>query len=416
MSRKSLLRVAMLVGVSVFMLVGFSAVAQQAPAAPAPVPAPAAAAPAAQPAPVPAPAAAAPAAQPAPVTGPAPKLTCAEPTHSFGEVDEDQKVEHEFIIKNEGDAPLENISTKTSCGCTVAKLDKTTLAPGEETKIAATLSVKGRQGELSKTITVSSNDPVTPNFVLTLTGSVTAPIMYEPRMFNFGKVVGKTPEPQTIVLRSTKDAFKVTNATCSEPSIAITYNSIEEGKACEVTATMNSLPAAGTLNAVVTLDTDHPRRPKLVISAFADVTGPLDVSPRTIVFRQSDDPAQKITQVVKIAPGSVTSFEVTEVVSPDDRIKTELMPRDNSMYLIKVMDLPCDGSLDGKELIVKTSAAEMPEVRIPFKMIKVPAQSVPPQVLRPNLSRQPAVSGTAVPAPAAPAPAPVAPAPAPANK
>lgn len=373
--------------VFVAMFAGLASAQDQAPAPPA--------ADAALPAAATAPAA------PAPPTvapaGPTGKFFCQEPIHDFGEVDEDQKVEHAFVIRNNGEAPLENITTQTSCGCTVAKLEITSLAPGEETKVAATLSLKGRQGELSKSITVKAGDAQNPvdSIVLTLKGIVTAPIMYEPRMFNFGKVMGAAPEPVKVVVRSAQESFKIIGATCSEPSITIAHNAMEEGKVYELVASMASLPAAGQLNAVVTVETDHPKRPKLVISVFADVTGPIDVTPRTIVFRQSDDPAQKITQVLKVAPGTVTSFEVTEVISPDERIKIELMPRENSIYLIKVMDLPCDGSLDGKELIVKTSAAELPEVRIPFKMIKVPAQAISPQLLRPNAERKPA-------APAAP--------------
>lgn len=397
--------------VLVAMVAGLASAQDQAPAAPAPAPAAASAAPA--PAPVPA----APVPPPAAPAGPTGKFSCAEPTYDFGEVDEDQKVEHVFIVSNNGEAPLENIATQTSCGCTVAKLERNSLAPGEEAKISATLSVKGRQGELSKTILVYSGDKNNPvdKITLTLKGSVTAPIMYEPRMFNFGKVMGAPPEPVKIVVRSPKEPFKILSATCSEPSITVTHNVLEEGKSYELVATMASLPPAGTLNAVVTIETDHPKRPKLIITAFADITGPIDVSPRTIVFRQSDDPAQKVTQVIKVAPGTLTGFEVTEVVSPDDRIKIELMPRENSIYLIKVMDMPCDGSLDGKELIVKTSAAELPEVRVPFKMIKVPAQPIMPQMIRPNAERRPAVpaappatppAASSQPAAAAPAPAP----------
>ncbi|HNR30511.1 MAG TPA: DUF1573 domain-containing protein, partial [Candidatus Hydrogenedentes bacterium] len=136
-------------------------------------------------APQPAPAPAINAPTPAP-EGPAPKIVCPDPEFDFGEKDEDVSVEHEFVIRNEGETPLEITNVRTSCGCTAAKPKDSTVAPGSETRIAATLSLRGRQGENAKTITVMSNDPVTPNLVLTMKGVVTAPIMYEPRVLNFG--------------------------------------------------------------------------------------------------------------------------------------------------------------------------------------------------------------------------------------
>ncbi len=327
-------------------------------------------------APQPAPAPAINAPTPAP-EGPAPKIVCPDPEFDFGEKDEDVSVEHEFVIRNEGETPLEITNVRTSCGCTAAKPKDSTVAPGSETRIAATLSLRGRQGENAKTITVMSNDPVTPNLVLTMKGVVTAPIMYEPRVLNFGKVIDDNINPQTVVLRAPKEDFEITSVTSSLDFVKAEYKELEPKRAYEISAHIDKLPTAGQQTGMLTIETTHPTRPRVMVAVYADVVGPLDISPPTIAVRYSEDPNQKITQVLRVGPGTVKEFEVKEVVVPDERVGVELMPRPQSQWLIKLIDMPCDDSLEGKELIVYTTAEQMPEVRIPFRVIK-PAQPVMP--------------------------------------
>lgn len=323
--------------------------------------------------------------------GPAPKIFCAEPEFNFGERDESEAVEHEFVIQNQGDAPLEILNVKTSCGCTAAKPQDSTVPPGGETKITAKLSLHGRQGELSKTITVTSNDPVTPSLVLTLKGTVTAPIMYEPRVLNFGKVLSGSAAPQKLVLRSPKDDFEITSVTSSLDFVKTELKEVEPKRVYEITAQIDQLPAAGQQTGMLTVETSHPRKPRFMVTIYLDVVGPLDVSPPTIALQYSDDPTQKITQVLRVGPGTVKEFEVTEVIVPDERIGVELMPRPQNQFLIKLIDMPRDDSLDGKELIVRTTAEGMPEVRIPFRVIKIgqPAIVRTPGATPANLQRNP---------------------------
>ena len=46
-----------------------------------------------------------------------PQLTINSPVFDFGEVNEGEKLEHTFLIKNTGKANLVISSAKTTCGC-----------------------------------------------------------------------------------------------------------------------------------------------------------------------------------------------------------------------------------------------------------------------------------------------------------
>lgn len=97
-----------------------------------------------------------------------PKMTISSLEHSFGVVKPGTPLTYTFKIGNEGDATLKILNVSPSCGCTTSQFDKT-VAPGK--KGAITLAIEKTEdykGEVVKTATVTTNDPVLPTFTLTL--------------------------------------------------------------------------------------------------------------------------------------------------------------------------------------------------------------------------------------------------------
>jgi hypothetical protein len=122
--------------------------------------------------PVPATESAPPAAR-VPTDGPSDKVHSGEPTidfdartHDFGVVNEGPPIKHAFQIKNRGTAPLVLSNASTSCGCTAATLDVTTIPPGGSGLLAVTMDTHGERGPGAKAITVNSNDPREPTSTL----------------------------------------------------------------------------------------------------------------------------------------------------------------------------------------------------------------------------------------------------------
>jgi rhodanese-related sulfurtransferase len=75
-------------------------------------------------------------------------------------------VTHSFVVTNIGDETLNISSVRTSCGCTTAALAKRDLAPGESVNVDATVNTTGFRGTVTRTISVTTNDPTTPTAVL----------------------------------------------------------------------------------------------------------------------------------------------------------------------------------------------------------------------------------------------------------
>jgi len=79
--------------------------------------------------------------------------------YDFGKVDEGVQLKHSFTIKNTGGSSLTIHNAYSTCGCTVPKLEKHLLKPGESTSLQVIIDTAMKQNVVTKTVFVNSNDP-----------------------------------------------------------------------------------------------------------------------------------------------------------------------------------------------------------------------------------------------------------------
>jgi len=91
--------------------------------------------------------------------------------HSFGKVEEGEKVGYIFRFENQGTGNLVIQNAITSCGCTVPKYDRKPISPGRSGNLEVIFDTSGRSGLQAKTITVKSNATV-PVILLKITADV----------------------------------------------------------------------------------------------------------------------------------------------------------------------------------------------------------------------------------------------------
>lgn len=90
----------------------------------------------------------------------------------FGQVEQGKVLQHTFILKNESGKVLNIKGTNTSCGCTVSKLDKKILAPGESTTIDVRFNSKGYSGPVQQFIYVNTDSLDNPVIKYTIKANV----------------------------------------------------------------------------------------------------------------------------------------------------------------------------------------------------------------------------------------------------
>ncbi|GAA4272790.1 DUF1573 domain-containing protein [Aquimarina gracilis] len=86
-----------------------------------------------------------------------PIMSFSETTYNFGTINEGDVVEHEFLFKNTGEAPLVIISAKGSCGCTVPKWSTEPIQPGESGSLLVRFNSSGKPNMQTKQITITTN-------------------------------------------------------------------------------------------------------------------------------------------------------------------------------------------------------------------------------------------------------------------
>jgi hypothetical protein len=124
-----------------------------------------------------------------------PKIEAPAPAYDFGEVYRGIKVEHVFRVRNAGSDTLRITNVRSSCGCTVALMDKKILAPGGTAQVKASFDSERFAGFVEKSIYVESDDPEKPITKLTLTGKVKVDLSVSPsRIYFSGLKAGERME------------------------------------------------------------------------------------------------------------------------------------------------------------------------------------------------------------------------------
>ena len=182
----------------------------------------------------------------------------------------DESVTALYYFVNEGAAPVQILTTKTSCGCTVATLEKEVYAPGEMGVLKAKFTFEGRTGVQKKNILVYTNDPKVPEVMLTLNVDIPPFISVEPQLLFWTR--GEKPLAKSaIVMVLAKDPVLITKVESSDPTFDCQLTTIEEGRRYSVSVTPKITNGTGA-EAKVTLTTnvgkENPRKAFLMVQVY----------------------------------------------------------------------------------------------------------------------------------------------------
>ncbi len=308
------------------------------------------------------------------VEGGTPKLVVPEPTYDFGTRQDSETVVHGFTLRNEGTGMLEIKNVRAACGCTAMELDKDKLAPGEEVEIGVSTNLRGRQGQRTFAVTVTTNDPDEPMTRLRMTGNVEPAIRVEPERINFGDVYDDTPLSETVNIKATVDdlTFKVNSAELSDMDfIEHEIEEVEPGRSYNIhVKTTGELPQGHHRSRMI-IRTDARERSVIWLPINLQVVGALQIMPPTINIMHSDTPGEVAPLMqLRITAGRVDEFEIQEVIVPVDDIEAELIESSQNTYLLRLSNMPQSDILEDKAVILKTNIEGHEEVKIPFNVTK----------------------------------------------
>jgi len=204
----------------------------------------------------------------------------------------DDPLKANVTIKNVGNEKLIINEVKAGCGCTTARLDeiKANLEPGESTTLPVTLRLGATQGDLTKTVRVSSNDPAAKDKMLYLKAKVFHPISITPTYFTFNEMkVGSEVTSSVKIKNNTDKNVTLSNFEITPDNVIVNYNMkstkvLKPNDEIEVTAKYKA-DKVGYFNCTLKVKTTSTDVPELVVSGY----GQVKESP---IFN-SADPAKK---------------------------------------------------------------------------------------------------------------------------
>ncbi|HLX38467.1 MAG TPA: DUF1573 domain-containing protein [Candidatus Binataceae bacterium] len=300
--------------------------------------------------------------------GPQPKVLVENPLFDFGTATEATMVNHTFRLKNVGKGRLVITGVKTSCGCTAAKPDKNTLGPGEETEIAVGFDTHFQKGHQVRTITAMTNDPNTPQAIMTIQGVVKRQVSATPDDVAFGKVKQGTEVTKEVIisdLTNRKDPFTVSDVNNSNPAIKVEQLARPDGKpGALLKITLTKAMPAGSFDDTINMTTS---RIPLKVDVFGQVTGDLSVAPAQVSFGIVPHGGEA-TRMVKLTNEGGKTVKVLSITSTAVPVSASAEPIDGSKDYKIIVQLhrgTPDGQVRG-QLEIKTDDPEQQVLNVPF--------------------------------------------------
>ncbi len=152
-------------------------------------------------------------------TGPHPKAVVPETKYEFGVMLMGETDEHEFVIRNEGKAPLLLGTPQTTCQCTVSEAAKKPIPPGGEGTVKLKWTPAAETEMFDKGAMIRTNDPKMPEIRLSVVGKVEPLLVTSPEgTWTIGDVTGRDDvEVAGYIYSRLLDDFKIESIESSNP-------------------------------------------------------------------------------------------------------------------------------------------------------------------------------------------------------
>ncbi len=317
---------------------------------------------------------------PRPVSSDGP-LVCEEPVFDFGERDSTAAFKHTFNLTNTGDSAITIDRVITTCGCTAANLDEKTLPPGASVPLEVDVKLAGFRGNFQRHTYVVYGGDEPQQTRLTIRGTIVQRIRITPERLNLALASADSPTTASAVIESLEDSakFRITKLGSQSKYLNVKADTSTDGMKHTLHVTTVPPIPKGAYPTVIQLSTDNPDYPRVDIPVSLRVVDRVQVVPEEVVLydRGTGAPAESM-RFLNIMPGSVQEFTIKGVEVPLPSIETEIIARPGSRFLVKLMNMPVDPELEGKEVVLLTDIPDMERFPVPIRIKEYPTPPASP--------------------------------------
>jgi len=209
-----------------------------------------------------------------------PQLKFVEDTYDFGRIKQNDIVQHTFEFYNAGGDTLKIFDISASCGCSVGTLKKKEYAAGERGYLDVRFDSHGKFGNQVQRIYLRTNEPDNPTKVITIKAQVYIDTTGSPKIFfdkmfhNFGKIEeGKIYETSFAFTNTGQGVLEIVDihSSCGCTAAIPKKRILKPGEVSEVRVEFNSTNYNGLVTKYVTIRTNDPSNPEVILTIQADV-------------------------------------------------------------------------------------------------------------------------------------------------
>jgi len=285
-------------------------------------------------------------------------------------------------VKNMGDAPLILRDLKVTCGCVNATMANrgAPIPPGGERDLVLTLVTARQRGKVQKYCYVSSNDPKTPQAVITITGEILGDWRVEPKHVNFGIVrAGRTPEATFRVEVRPGRTVEILDIIKSSDDFSlerVPYGKLEAPHGWRIKVRMKDDVPPGPFSAAVHVRTGNRNLPYENVMLHARVQGELEVRPGKIYFGRVLHGSSR-RAIVRLRRKDDQAFVVSDEVALEgfaQRIHAKVMKRKEGRLwevLLTLAPTSPDDRMKGRVRLLLEGAGQR-AVAIPWQAVSGP--------------------------------------------
>ncbi len=277
-------------------------------------------------------------------TGGKPKMQIVEPSYNAGDLYKSKtKIEHNFVIKNVGEADLQILKARPGCGCTVTQFDKV-IAPGAEGKVQASVDISQFKGPIEKGIDLETNDPDQARARLTVRANIKTIVDVKPTdhvRFSVNKGEGKKEE--RVLVPTYEKPLQIKNATIDSDFFIVELIQPDEGSQkseYKLNVAVKETAPIGTQTGSVQLVLEGGPVPTIEIPVTAIVRGPISTSPSLVSLQIKRFP-EEVTNAnpINMRQQPDLSAPVVTKLSPGQHLRVIAM-RENWYQVITEPTVP----------------------------------------------------------------------------
>jgi len=244
--------------------------------------------------------------------------------HDFGVVARGAKAEYRFVFKNIYMEDVHVQSARSTCGCTLVRVENPLLKTYETGAIVATVNSRAFIGSKGATITVVFDRPYYAEVQLRVRSYIRSDIVFEPEAVNFGNVDSGNGAEQVVTINySGSRNWRITDVISPAPYITTSLSEpIVSGSQImyRLNVRLQENAPVGSLANHLILKTNDRTADSVPLQIEGTVVAPISVTPGTLFLG---------------------------LVKPGDKVSKQLVVRSKRPIRITNIDCePCAGSLE----------------------------------------------------------------------